>query len=370
MPLVVGVAFKPVTKVYYFDPAGNEDLQAGDRVVVDTARGRTLGLVVQPVREVPAAEISGTLKPVLRCATALDMVQQDQQAHREPEALNVCRERVVALRLPMKIVGVEYNFEGTCLLAYFTAEQRIDFRNLVHELAQALHVRIEMRQIGVRDAAKSLGGYGRCGRQLCCRAWLRDFTPVSIKMAKQQDLPLNPTEISGLCGRLLCCLSYENESYGEARRYLPKVNSTIETPEGPGKVKQVHVLRNSVSALVLGPNDSKMMVEVPISEAERAAFGARSGCAGCPQSEGQRKRLLASGDDEAIGGRDEGELPLDTPEGLEENQSEAEAFSVAEDGLPPEAPPEPGQRSRARGHPHTHQGLAGTNRPAGSRKER
>jgi cell fate regulator YaaT (PSP1 superfamily) len=283
MPLVVGVAFKPVTKVYYFDPGGFNDLKPGERVMVDTARGRTLGVVVNAVREVVSDEISGTLKPVLRRASALDMVQQDQQLHREPEALAVSRVRASALGLPMKIVKVEYNFDGTSLLVYFTAEQRVDFRNLVHDLAQALRTHVEMRQIGVRDEAKFLSGYGRCGRELCCSGWLREFTPVSIKMAKQQDLPLNPVEISGVCGRLLCCLSYENDFYTESRRQLPKLNSTLMTPEGPGKVRQVHVLRNSVTVLVQGPNDTKLMVEVPIPESEGDA---EPGCAGCPKATG------------------------------------------------------------------------------------
>lgn len=291
MPLVIGVAFKPVTKVYYFDPAGFDDLQPGERVVVDTARGRTLGVVVQAVSEVSLTDISGTLKPVVRRATALDMVQQDQQAHREAEVLQLCRDRARALDLEMKVVRVEFNFEGSSLLVYFTAEQRIDFRNLVHDLAQALHAHVEMRQIGVRDEAKFLGGYGRCGRELCCAGWLREFTPVSIKMAKQQDLPLNPTEISGCCGRLLCCLSYENDFYGDARRSLPRINSTWMTPEGPGKVRQVHVLRNSVTVLVQGPNEANMYIEVPISEAERQAAG---GCAHCPQAgAGDEDRLQA-----------------------------------------------------------------------------
>ncbi len=280
MPLVIGVAFKPVTKVYYFDPGGFEDLMPGERVVVDTARGRTLGVVVNAAHEVIADEISGTLKPVLRRATALDMVQQDQQLHREPEALEICRARAAALGLPMKVVKVEYNFDGTSVLVYFTAEQRVDFRNLVHDLAQALRTHVEMRQIGVRDEAKFLCGYGRCGRELCCGSWLREFAPVSIKMAKQQDLPLNPVEISGVCGRLLCCLSYENDFYTESRRHLPKVNSTLMTPEGPGKVKQIHVLRNSVTVQVQGPNDTKLMIEVPIPEADGEAA---AGCAGCPR---------------------------------------------------------------------------------------
>ncbi len=340
MPLVVGVAFKPVTKVYHFDPGDLRDLQLGERVVVDTARGRTLGIVAAAVREIPAAEINGALKPVLRRATALDMVQQDQQAHREPEALQVCRARASALALPMKICKVEYNFDGTSLLVYFTADQRVDFRNLVHELAQALRTHVEMRQIGVRDEAKFLAGYGRCGRELCCASWLREFTPVSIKMAKQQDLPLNPLEISGVCGRLLCCLSYENDFYGESRRFLPKINSTLMTPEGPGKVKQVHVLRNSVTVQVQGPNDTKLMIEVPIAEDAQARQG---GCAGCPKGAiAEDYDQQDEEDDELFEGQDT--LPPNLLRDLEDGSDEQSGDARA--GQPP---PQRRSRSRKRG---------------------
>lgn len=282
MPLVVGVAFRPVTKVYYFDPAGLEDLQPGERVVVETSRGRTLGEVVLPAREVPPSEISGTLKPVVRRALAWDLVQQDQMSHKEPMALETCRQRAASLGLDIKIVKVEYSFDGSSLLVYFVSEQRVDFRNLVHDLSQHLQTHVEMRQIGVRDETKFMGGFGKCGRELCCATWLRDFAPVSIKMAKQQDLPLNQPEISGLCGRLLCCLSYENEFYAEVRRQLPRLNSVLMTPQGPGKVKQVHVLRNSVTVQVEGPNDTTTLIEVPIIEAGEGAGATEGGCEGCP----------------------------------------------------------------------------------------
>jgi cell fate regulator YaaT (PSP1 superfamily) len=266
MPLVIGVAFQPVTKVYYFDPAGHNNLQPDEYVIVETSRGRTLGQVVFSAKEVPASELSGPLKPVIRRATAPDMVQADQAAHQEDEALRVAQERSGALNLPMKVVKAEYNFDGGSLVVYFTSEQRVDFRTLVHDLGQALHTRVEMRQVGVRDHAKFVGGYGRCGRPLCCSSWLREFVPVSIKMAKQQDLPLNTSEVSGLCGRLLCCLAYENDFYTEARKQMPRINSTLDTPEGPGKVKQVHVLASSVTVLVEGPNETRLMIEVPVDE--------------------------------------------------------------------------------------------------------
>lgn len=268
MPVVVGVAFRPVTKIYYFDPAGVEDLAAGEYVVVETSRGRTLGTVALVPRAVGTDEISGTLKPVVRRATAWDMVQNDQMLHREPEALAICKQRAEALRMDIKVVKVEFSFDGASAVVYFTSEQRVDFRNLVHELSQALRTRVEMRQVGVRDEAKFIGGFGKCGRELCCASWLREFTPVSIKMAKAQDLPLNAPEVSGLCGRLLCCLSYENDFYAEARKQMPRINSMVETPQGVGKVRQVHVLAHTISVLVEGPNDSRQMVDMDVPEPE------------------------------------------------------------------------------------------------------
>jgi len=277
MPLVVGVAFRPGTKIYYFDATGFEDLQIGERVIVETARGCTMGQIVLAPRGVTNAEISGTLKPVVRRATAWDMVQADQMMHKEADALATSKARAAALGMDMKVVKAEYSFDGSSIVVYFTADQRVDFRHLVHDLAQALQTRVEMRQVGVRDAAKFIGGYGRCGRDLCCTSWLREFTPVSIKMAKQQDLPLNASEVSGCCGRLLCCLSYENEFYTEARKQMPRINSTLVTPQGPGKVKQVHVLANSVTVQVEGPGDTRVMVDMPVPEPNFANSTAERG---------------------------------------------------------------------------------------------
>jgi cell fate regulator YaaT (PSP1 superfamily) len=266
MPLVVGIAFGPGTKIYHFDAAGFEDLQNGERVIVETSRGCTMGRVVVTPRSITNAEVGGTLKPVVRRATAWDMVQADQMAHQDADALATCKARADALGLKMKIVKAEYSFDGSSIVVYFTADQRIDFRHLVHDLAQALQTRVEMRQVGVRDETKFKGGYGRCGRELCCASWLREFTPVSIKMAKQQDLPLNTSEVSGACGRLLCCLGYENDFYAEARKQMPRLNSILMTPQGPGKVKQVHVLANSVTVLLENQGDARIMVDVPVPE--------------------------------------------------------------------------------------------------------
>jgi cell fate regulator YaaT (PSP1 superfamily) len=266
MPLVVGIAFRPNTKIYHFDAAGFPDLEPGERVIVETSRGRTMGEVVLAPRNVTNAEISSALKPVVRRSLAWDNVQADQMMHREAAALATCKARAEALGMKVKVVKTEYSFDGSSIVVYFTADQRVDFRHLVHDLAQALQTRVEMRQVGVRDEAKFCGGFGRCGRELCCASWLREFTPVSIKMAKQQDLPLNAPEVSGVCGRLLCCLAYENDFYTEARKQMPRVNSTLMTPQGPGKVKQVHVLANSVTVQVTGPGDTRVMVDVPVLE--------------------------------------------------------------------------------------------------------
>ncbi len=266
MPTVVGVAFRPVTKVYYFDPQGLSDLQPDEQVIVETSRVRTLGQVVFAPREVSEEDVAGALKPVVRRATAFDMVQADQMAHREPEALEIATARAQALGMTIKISKVEFNFDGSSAIVYFTSEQRVDFRNLVHDLSAQLRTRVEMRQVGVRDEAKFIGGFGKCGRELCCATWLREFTPVSIKMAKTQDLPLNAPEVSGVCGRLLCCLAYENDFYTEARKQMPRVNSMVETPEGPGKVRQVHVLANKITVMVEGPNETRSWVQMDVTE--------------------------------------------------------------------------------------------------------
>ena len=298
---------------------------------MDTARGRTLGQVVFPPRNVAESEVNGSLKPVVRRATAWDMVQRDQMAHKEPETAATCQQRANALGLEMKIVQAEYSFDGSSVVISFTAEQRIDFRNLVHDLAQVLHTRVEMRQVGVRDQAKFLGGYGRCGRPLCCASWLREFAPVSIKMAKTQDLPLNASEVSGVCGRLLCCLSYENDLYTEARQRLPKINSIVETPKGPGKVRQINMLRNSITVQVEGPGESIELVEVIIPESLPAPV--EGGCAEC----GKRRPKFATADEET-----------DTVETDESAETPAPRANVEQPARPPQATQEGRSRARRR----------------------
>lgn len=210
MPSVVGVRFKRAGKVYYFDPADNA-LQKGDQVIVETARGLEFGEVVSPVREIAVEEIITPLKTVIRKATPADEVQLTENKQKEVEAFSIGAERIVANGLQMKLVDIEHTFDGSKIIFYFTADGRVDFRELVKDLASIFRTRIELRQIGVRDEAKMLGGLGTCGRALCCSTFLGDFAPVSIKMAKEQNLSLNPGKISGLCGRLMCCLRYESE---------------------------------------------------------------------------------------------------------------------------------------------------------------
>jgi cell fate regulator YaaT (PSP1 superfamily) len=262
MPLVIGVRFNPASKVYYFDPGDLTDLEAGAFVVVETARGEEVGKVVIPPRKVEQDEIVGRLKGVQRPATALDLTQLTYYRHKERNALERCQQKVQEHKLPMKVVRAEYNYDGSRLVFFFAAEKRVDFRKLVQDLARSFKARIELRQIGVRDEAKLMGGLGRCGLTLCCATWLTEFDPVSIRMAKQQDLPLSPMEISGVCGRLLCCLAYENEYYAEVKAKLPKKDRIIDTPHGRGKVVQVNVINESVQVEL----ESQVTVEVSHQE--------------------------------------------------------------------------------------------------------
>ncbi|HHV64980.1 MAG TPA: stage 0 sporulation family protein [Peptococcaceae bacterium] len=212
MVKVVGIRFKKAGKIYYFLP-GNQDLKVGDNVIVETARGMEFGKVVLPLREVPDEEIVAPLKEVLRKATPEDEEQDRINAKKEKDAFQICLTKIAAHNLPMKLIDVEYTFDGNKIIFSFTAEGRVDFRELVKDLAAVFRTRIELRQIGVRDEAKMLGGLGSCGRELCCVTFLGEFEPVSIRMAKDQNLSLNPTKISGICGRLMCCLKYENNCY-------------------------------------------------------------------------------------------------------------------------------------------------------------
>lgn len=243
MPVIVGVRFKRAGKIYYFDPSGFEDLKVDDWVIVETSRGTEAGRVVIAPTEVPTLEVETKLKPIIRRATWRDLTEMERFRLREPEVLAAARSKVAEYDLPMKLIRAEYNFDGGRLTFYFASEKRIDFRDLVRELAKMLQTRIELRQVGVRDEAKLLNGVDKCGRELCCSTWLTEFPRVSIKTAKNQGLPLNPTEISGLCGRLLCCLTYENDQYTAIRGELPKVGTKLTAVHGRGEVTHVDLVR-------------------------------------------------------------------------------------------------------------------------------
>ena len=247
MPEVVGIRFRQAGKIYYFDPTEFEDLKVGTYVIVDTARGEDVGQVAVAPKQVADGELVGQLKGILRPAEPWDLLRMQHFRDREEQALEKCRQKVAEHGLPMKVIKAEYNFDGSRLVFYFTAEKRVDFRKLVRELAKTFRSRIELKQVGVRDEAKMMGDLGCCGRPLCCTSFLCEFDPVSIKMAKQQDLPLSPMEISGICGRLLCCLAYENDYYAEVKKRLPKVGEVVVTSYGSGKVTDINVLKETLS---------------------------------------------------------------------------------------------------------------------------
>jgi cell fate regulator YaaT (PSP1 superfamily) len=241
MAEVTGVRFKNVGKVYYFDPDGNT-LKQGDMVIVETARGIECGEVAMENRQISDDGIVQPLKKLIRVATKEDLKKMTENAAKEKTAFEICTKKIVAHKLEMKLVDVEYTFDNTKILFYFTADGRVDFRELVKDLASVFRTRIELRQIGVRDEAKMLGGLGICGRPFCCSTFLGGFQPVSIKMAKEQGLSLNPVKISGTCGRLMCCLKYEQEAYLDLIRTTPSVNSIVMTPGGKGTVIGLNML--------------------------------------------------------------------------------------------------------------------------------
>lgn len=241
MAEVVGIRFKEVGKVYYFDPDGMQ-FKKGDRAVVETARGIECGEIAMENREVDDSEIVKPLKRIVRPANENDLRVVRENRAKEQKAFSICEEKIRAHNLDMKLVDVEYTFDGGKILFYFTADGRVDFRELVKDLAGVFRTRIELRQIGVRDESKMVGGFGMCGRPFCCSTFLGDFQPVSIKMAKEQGLSLNPVKISGTCGRLMCCLKYEQEAYEHLLRHTPKVGAIVETREGRGTVVENNLL--------------------------------------------------------------------------------------------------------------------------------
>ena len=242
---IIGVRFKSGGKQYYFDPAGLE-VQPGQGVIVETSRGLEYGEYAQGNTQVEEETVVQPLRPLVRIATEEDEKTVEKNREKEAKAFQICQEKIAAHSLEMKLVEAEYSFEGNKVLFFFTAEGRVDFRALVKDLASTIHARIELRQIGVRDEAKMLGGLGICGRPFCCAQFLDEFQPVSIKMAKTQNLSLNPTKISGTCGRLMCCLKYEQEAYEDLVKHTPKQESFVETPDGAGTVSSVNLLRQQV----------------------------------------------------------------------------------------------------------------------------
>ncbi len=263
---VIGVRFRKAGKVYYFSP-GEEDIKTGQHVIVETARGVEYGYVVLGTHEVDEKKVIQPLKPVIRMATEADEETERRNKEKEKEAFKICLEKIKKHDLDMKLIDTEYTFDNNKVLFYFTADGRIDFRELVKDLASVFKTRIELRQIGVRDETKIVGGIGICGRPLCCASYLSEFIPVSIKMAKEQNLSLNPTKISGVCGRLMCCLKYEEETYEELNSKLPNVGDYVTTDDGlKGEVHSVSILRQMVKVVVTVNGDEKEIRDYKVSQ--------------------------------------------------------------------------------------------------------
>ncbi len=266
MPRVIGVRFRRAGKTYYFDPASHQ-VGVGDRVIVETARGQEIGDVTAAEKEVAESEVVQPLKKVIRIATDADLRQADENKRREGEAFQKCQAQIDRHRLNMKLVVVEYTFDRSKIIFYFTSEERVDFRELVKDLASIFKTRIELRQIGVRDEAKLIGGFGPCGRSFCCASFLEEFEPVSIRMAKGQNLSLNPTKISGVCGRLMCCLRFEMNTYDEAREDQFSTGEIVVTPDGEGSVEKVNLGKKVVLVKL---REAGCVREFPLEEVDRA----------------------------------------------------------------------------------------------------
>lgn len=266
MKIIIGVSFRQAGKVYFFDP-GDEQIERGEHVIVETAKGVEYGTVVVPNREMAEEKIVAPLKKIIRVATPKDEDIELKNREKEKDAYKICIEKIAKHRLEMKLIAAEYTFDNNKLLFYFTADGRIDFRELVKDLASVFRTRIELRQIGVRDETKICGGIGICGRTLCCHSYLSEFAPVSIKMAKEQNLSLNPTKISGVCGRLMCCLKNEEEAYEELNSRLPHIGSHVKTAEGlDAEVQSVSVLKQLVKVIVFWDDGEKEVREYRVDE--------------------------------------------------------------------------------------------------------
>ena len=254
MKKIIGVRFKKPGKIYFFDP-GNLEINKTDNVIVETTMGEEIGIVIVPKREIQEEKMATPLKKVIRVANKNDLDSLEKYKKKEPEALRICKEKIKKYKLDMNLIDVEYKFDGSKILFYFTADGRIDFRELVKDLASVFRTRIELRQIGVRDEVKRIGGNGVCGRELCCCTFLNNFETVSIKMAKEQNIALNPSKISGNCGRLMCCLKYEQDVYSEKLSRLPKVGALVKTESGEGTVESVEVLKEVLKVKIKDGDD-------------------------------------------------------------------------------------------------------------------
>ena len=268
---VIGVRFENAGKLYFFDP-GELWPTPGDYVLVETSRGIEFGEVVTGINEIDDTTLQSPLKPVVRIASAEDVQHNKDNKKAQREAYEVCQKKIAEHKLDMKLVSVEYTFDNSKILFYFTANGRVDFRSLVKDLAGVFKTRIELRQIGVRDEAKMLGGLGVCGRPICCGTFLGDFQPVSIKMAKEQNLSLNPTKISGVCGRLMCCLKYEQDQYEATRKKMPKVGKEVITPDGPGVVWDLNIIKETVKVRIQ-KGDSSELRDYPMEDVQRPGAG-------------------------------------------------------------------------------------------------
>jgi len=289
MATVIGVRFKKAGKVYYFDPNGMWP-RPSEAVIVETSRGVEYGEVVTGSRTVNDAQIVSPLKKVVRIATEEDIRRADSNERREKEAFTVCQEKIAKHKLDMKLVSVEITFDNSKIIFYFTANGRVDFRELVKDLAGVFKMRIELRQIGVRDEAKMLGGLGACGRPICCGAFLGDFQPVSIKMAKEQNLSLNPAKISGQCGRLMCCLDYEQSNYEQVHKRLPRVGKDIVTPDGVGVITEINVIKERVRVRIRQEDDTFDVKEYDIDDVRRPGPGDAAAVRETPKPQERKPR--------------------------------------------------------------------------------
>ena len=345
MAKIIGVRFREAGKVYYFDP---KDLQIhyGDHVIVETARGIEYGTVIVTPMEMPDDKVVQPLKEVIRMANAEDDEKETNNRRREKEAYKICQQKIGEHGLEMKLIAAEYSFDDSKLLFYFTADGRVDFRELVKDLAGIFRKRIELRQIGVRDETKILGGIGICGRPLCCHTYLSDFAPVSIKMAKEQNLSLNPTKISGTCGRLMCCLKNEAETYEYLNKGLPGKGDQVTTPDGRhGEVQSVNILRQLVKVIVDTGDDERELIEYPVEEIEFIPHSRR------PKAQQMRGRKGAEGQD-----KKPAEQERKTPEQEKYQQAIKKAIAtqnaVKEERSPAESPDGTAAKKRHRRSRH------------------